>query len=90
MTVFFFAGLAYSLGELPTSFIKRQFDIKPGEKSANFIFRLLDIYDSLLFIALIYYLLLPVSLITIWISVLVGGLVHVLTDRLMIRLALKK
>lgn len=87
--IFALAGFAYSLGELPTSFIKRQLDISPGESTGVF-FSILDIFDSLIAIAIVYLLFLPVSFTSVITALLIGGLIHVLTDILMRYLKLKE
>lgn len=87
-------GLAYSLGELPNSFIKRQLDIPPGGRSADqvksIIIRLIDNFDSLFACGIAYLFLFNFSLFTISIAILMGGILHSYTDVLMVKLNLKK
>lgn len=86
-------GLAYSIGELPNSFIKRQLSIPPGGISKKTIerhfFNVLDTFDSLIACGIIYSMLFKFSAIIILISILIGGYLHLLTDQLMIVLKLK-
>lgn len=92
--LFCIIGLSYSIGELPNSFIKRQIGIKPGMKAstnpAMTIFYVTDIFDSLLAVALSYYLLMEVQTISIVLAIFIGGALHVLTDKLMKSLKLKE
>jgi CDP-diglyceride synthetase len=86
-------GLAYSLGELPNSFIKRRLSIPPGgiskrEKERHF-FTVLDTFDSLLACGVAYSIFFKFPASVILISILIGGCLHLLTDRLMIVLRLK-
>src|SRR3990170_6584151 len=91
---FFLIGLLYSLGELPNSFLKRQLGVPPGELPKNskykVLFKVSDIFDSLIFCGIGYAILFqfPVSLIVL--SVLIGGILHIVTDKLMVSLSLKK
>ena len=87
-------GLAYSLGELPNSFLKRKLGIAPGEKANNTmhraIFRILDIGDSVIAVALAAKILLPISVETTIYIIVAGYIVHITTDLLMVSLGLKK
>ena len=86
-------GFMYSLGELPNSFLKRQLSIPPGgiskKKMERYLFILLDTFDSLLACSIVYFLLFKFPVYAILISILIGGCLHLLTDRLMIVLRLK-
>lgn len=91
---YFLTGLSYSIGELPNSFIKRQLNISPGDQSKSpywrFIFSFLDIFDSLIFVGITYYVLFKFSAGSVIVSVLIGGMLHMITDQFMIRINLKK
>jgi hypothetical protein len=86
-------GVSYSLGELPNSFIKRQLGIIPGsiptEGLPKYIFRIVDTFDSLLLVGLLYYLLFHFSILSIICAILLGGVIHLITDKLMMHLRLK-
>lgn len=87
-------GLAYPLGELPNSFIKRQMDINPGGKAhgnlARMFFNLLDKIDSLLACGIVAFLLYGISVSYILGAIILGLLFHYLTDFLMLKQGLKK
>lgn len=87
-------GASYSLGELPNSFIKRQLGILPGLTPTKGLrhpfFRLFDTFDSLIIVGLLYFLFFHFSILSIIISILLGGMIHLLTDALMKSLKLKK
>ena len=91
---FLLIGASYSLGELPNSFIKRQLGISPGLTPTKglyyFFFRLFDTFDSLIVVGLLYYLFFHFSKLSIIISILLGGIIHLLTDEFMKSLKLKK
>jgi CDP-diglyceride synthetase len=86
-------GAAYSLGELPNSFIKRQLNISEGAKahkpSLRFTFSVLDVIDSVFAASLAAYLLYPVSICVPLVMFLIGLVVHLGTDFLMKRIGLK-
>lgn len=88
ITIFFLIGLSYSLGELPNSFIKRQLDIPPGKTSKN-IFIIIDTFDSLFVCGIIYVLLFKLPLTIVLSAILIGGFLHLATDKLMVALKLK-
>jgi CDP-archaeol synthase len=91
--IFFFLGAAYSFGELPNSFIKRQLMISPGSIPDNrykLIFQFIDLVDGVLCVGLVYWLVLFIEFrIVIW-TVLLGTIVHLIFHQLMIILNLKK
>ena len=91
---YFFVGLAYSLGELPNSFIKRQLSISPGNSHRNNsvknIFKIIDTFDSLIIVGIVYILLFNFSIINVLLAIAIGGILHLCTDQLMIKLNLKK
>jgi hypothetical protein len=90
---YFAIGFLYSLGELPNSFIKRRLDILPGKTHKNHYFRslfkIVDIYDSLIFCGLGYIFIFRFDPLLVVVSVLLGGAVHFTTDALMRTLKLK-
>ena len=94
MVYYFFVGLAYSLGELPNSFIKRQLSITPGnshrKNSVKNIFKIIDTFDSLIVVGIVYILLFHFSTINVLLAIFIGGILHLCTDQLMIKLNLKK
>lgn len=90
---FLIIGLSYSLAELPNSFIKRQINIpagnSPKSKVGKFMFKTADTFDSLIVVGLLYKTFFNIEVSTIIVAVLIGGLIHLATDRLMIKLSLK-
>jgi hypothetical protein len=90
---FLFIGIIYSLGELPNSFIKRQLAIPPGKVNSEtlikYIFKFIDMFDSLVAVGIAYYFLFNIPMTTILIAIIIGGLFHLMTDKLMIKLKLK-
>lgn len=86
---FSLVGLAYSLGEIPTSFIKRQLGIPPGI-SPSWQYRVLDICDSVLAVGIMAFFVIPIQNDSIVLAVLMGVGAHMLTDQLMKTLHLKK
>ena len=91
---FLLIGLIYSFSELPNSFIKRQLSIPPGGVHKNqgmrLVFKLVDTFDSLIFIGIAYKLLFNLQSTTIMLAILIGGFLHLTTDRLMVKLSLKQ
>jgi CDP-diglyceride synthetase len=87
-------GLAYPLGELPNSFIKRQLDIGPGGRAhgnlTRMFFNLLDKIDSLLACGIVAFSLYGISASYIFGAILLGILFHCLTDFLMLKQGLKE
>lgn len=88
ITIFFLIGISYSLGELPNSFVKRQLNIPPGKTSKN-IFIIIDTFDSLFACGIIYFLLFKLPLTIVLSALLIGGFLHLATDKLMVVLKLK-
>jgi CDP-2,3-bis-(O-geranylgeranyl)-sn-glycerol synthase len=72
----FSCGLAFMLAELPNSFTKRQCDIAPGQapthRGYRWVVLFVDRLDSVLGVLLVASLMVPVSVIT-WLLVLVIG-----------------
>ena len=72
--------LAYSLGELPNSFVKRRLGINPGEapssRGAKLIALVVDQLDSIAAALLVIGLMVPTDIwFFVW-SVLIGGILH--------------
>lgn len=86
-------GLAFMLAELPNSFLKRQLGIAPGQAPAQpwlrLVVMLVDRYDSVLGVLLVLSLLVPVSMATWLLVLLVGPLVHALFSMALHGLGLK-
>jgi len=94
ISMYFLAGICYSLFELPNSFFKRQCGIMPGESVVKtpfrVVFSLIDRIDSLIGVALIFLLFSFGTKMEITIAVLLGAFLHYCTDILMRKLHLKK
>ena len=85
-------GFAYTLLELPNSFIKRRLNIKPGERSDKhtFLFSFIDQADSAIGCAFIYWFILdPPLMVMVWI-ILLGPLIHMLVNLTLFSLGLRK
>ena len=85
-------GLAYSLGELPNSFIKRRLHIPAGtlpQSEARGLFELLDLFDGILAIGLLYILYFSVPAKVVCISIIFGAVVHWSMHTYMFMLGLK-
>ncbi len=75
----FFLGLSYVFAELPNSFVKRRFDITPGQTSHNskrILFILLDQLDSVLCMVFIAYLFLELDWRTVIFIIIIGSIGH--------------
>lgn len=87
-------GLAYSVGELPNSFIKRRFGIGPGMRATNrcarLFFDVFDKIDSLLVCSLALFFVYKIGFSYVAGAFLLGLLFHHLTDLGMVRLGLKE
>lgn len=86
-------GAAYSLGELPNSFLKRRFLIGEGSKGSGPIgtfFSALDIVDSVVASVLVISILNDATPSLFFAMLLTGCLIHVLTDAYMRLSGLKK
>jgi CDP-archaeol synthase len=85
-------GLGYLLGELPNSFLKRQFGVPPGGAApgrGRFLFAFLDQADSLVGVVLMARWITPLPfLVLVWL-LLLGLVIHPLVGCLMILLGLK-
>lgn len=90
---YFLIGLLYSIGELPNSFLKRQLNVAPGkaheDKFYAKVFKVVDTYDSLLLCGVGYVYLFNFDFTYMLLSVLLGGLLHLVTDQWMRSLKLK-
>ncbi|MDO9399336.1 MAG: CDP-archaeol synthase [bacterium] len=87
-------ALAYPIGELPNSFIKRRLGIEPGclaiKQNVRFFFNFYDLVDSLI---LCFFVLLFVYKINIAYALgafFIGTLIHCFTDVLMRKIKLKE
>jgi CDP-2,3-bis-(O-geranylgeranyl)-sn-glycerol synthase len=82
-------GVGFMLGELPNSFVKRQFDIPPGERPIRPVARrigfLVDRFDSVIGGIL----LLPVPIATCLYILLLGPVIHLAFNVLLYRLGVK-
>ena len=83
------AGFGFMAGELPNSFIKRQFDIAPGQAPSNpvghVLSALIDRLDSVVGMALVLGWLVPVPVSTWLIVIVVGPVLHGLFSVLVFR-----
>ncbi len=86
-------GAAYTIGELPNSFVKRQLDIIPGENAPTPVLRQLltvvDNIDSVLAISFTAFLLYDISPLTTFILFTGGAAMHPLIDMYMYKAKLK-
>lgn len=86
-------GLAYTVCELPNSFLKRRVGIQPGKPSAGskrWLFFLLDQVDSLLGCVFVLCLVYPMSVGFYCLFVLLGGLTHIAVNLVLYALKLRK
>jgi hypothetical protein len=83
------AGFGFMAGELPNSFIKRQFDIPPGQAPSNAVGRvvsaLIDRLDSVVGMALLLAWLVPVPVLTWLVVIVIGPVLHGLFSVLVFR-----
>ena len=74
------AGFGFMIGELPNSFLKRQFAISPGGRPDNFLARLLffliDRLDSIFGMLLVVSLMVPTTWYIWFFVLLIGGGIH--------------
>lgn len=75
-------GLGYCLAELPNSFIKRRLGIKEGKTSdkAKWFFVVLDQADSAFGCILAYSLIIPLSFMTMMLSIICGTVLHLIIN----------
>ena len=86
-------GLAYSLFELPNSFIKRRLDIVPGKTSSGtkkYFFIVLDQADSVIGCVLAISLFYNMNLLMILGYILLGTLTHIILNMLLYSMKLRK
>lgn len=86
-------GLAYPLGELPNSFIKRQMEVAPGKRLKGRAGRALDFLDkvdSLLLCGIVAFFLYGLCWDYVIGAIALGIILHYLTDFIMVRIGLKK
>lgn len=86
-------GLAYSLFELPNSFIKRRFDIVPGKSGggrAKVFFIFLDQADSIIGCTLVVWLMYDIGLKLFLGFIVLGAFTHIVVNILLYFLKLRK
>lgn len=87
------AGLGFMIGELPNSFIKRQFGIPPGEAAKQPLSRcvcfLVDRFDSIVGGMLFVAFCVPIPILTWCIILFVGPFIHLAFNWLLYRLGVK-
>jgi len=85
-------GIGYVVPELPNSYIKRKFNIKPGEQSQkySFLFTFFDQADSAIGCAFVYGLLLSPPFEIMVAMILLGPLLHVIANILLYSVGLRK
>jgi CDP-diglyceride synthetase len=86
-------GLGYALFELPNSFLKRRLNISPGKTSLGFekfFFIFFDQADSIFGVALVVWFFYPLGLPLYLLYVLVGALTHLLINRMLYFVKLRK
>lgn len=86
-------GLAYSLFELPNSFLKRRLDIEPGKTTnglKKYLFIFLDQADSIFGIVLVVCMFYEMTLITYILYVLLGAVTHIIFNMLLYFAKLRK
>ena len=82
----FLLGLGYSLGELPTSFIKRRFSLGPGRQEKGikgFLFYVLEQVDSIIGALIIGILILTLGIFELVLLFTIGALLHLIIDLLL-------
>lgn len=88
-----FVGVGFMLGELPNSFVKRQFDIPPGGQPKQPFARrlgfLIDRFDSILGGMLFLAFAVPVPVATYLYILLIGPFIHLAFNLLLYRLGVK-
>lgn len=87
-------GLAYPVGELPNSFVKRRLGIPPGGRASTPILRrvfaVVDQADSIIACAGVLFFFFRVDLFVVLVASFLGIGIHCFTDWLMVHLSLKK
>ncbi len=88
-------GLTYALFELPNSFAKRRFDIRPGHTTKTSgllgkVFFVVDQVDSLFGVMAVLALLTPMSILKYFGYIALGGIIHILANLGMIKTGIRK
>lgn len=89
----FFFGFMYALFELPNSFIKRRFHVKPGKQargSLKILFTAIDQIDSVLGCLLVLSFLYPLNLKLFLLFILISALTHFVVNILLFIFRLRK
>jgi CDP-diacylglycerol--serine O-phosphatidyltransferase len=78
-------GLAYAIGELPNSFLKRRLGVPEGQlpKKSRWFFFLMDHFDSTIPCAIIYQIVLGINFMTLSVGVMFAVLIHTTLNFLM-------
>lgn len=79
----FLCGFMYMFFELPNSFLKRRFNINPGETTNGFkgkIFFVIDQIDSLIGVFLLLFLFSDISIGKYFLYIFMGGLTHIIVN----------
>ena len=79
----FLFGFVYALFELPNSFIKRRFNIVPGEIDKGikgFIFFIIDQIDSLIGVFLVLMYFNGMSVVDYFIYLIIGAITHIVIN----------
>ena len=86
-------GLAYSLFELPNSFLKRRIGITPGKTTSGFykaFFVFLDQADSIFGCALVVWFFYDLGILLYFLYVLIGAATHIIINMLLYFAGLRK
>lgn len=86
-------GFAYALLELPNSFLKRRFEIRPGKTEKGLIGRLffvLDQIDSMFGVMLVLAILTPMTILKYFGYIALGGVIHILANLGMYKSGIRK
>ncbi|MFA6295511.1 MAG: CDP-archaeol synthase [Candidatus Paceibacterota bacterium] len=89
----FLLGVGYTIAELPNSFIKRQLNVKAGEKSENKFrntFLILDQVDSVAGAIIVMLFIYPASVMLCVSVLLIGSLLHFTVDLYLYKYGYKK
>lgn len=88
-----FVGLGFMVGELPNSFVKRRFDISPGEAPmqprARPVCFIVDRFDSIFGGMLALSLVVPTPFLTWCFILLIGPVIHLAFNLLLFQLGVK-
>ena len=83
-------SLAYVLGELTNSFVKRRLNILPGHVSGKKIQKIIDNVDGIVFVAAAVIVLYGLTANYLVIAGIIGIILHKLTDVYMVHLGIKQ